>query len=90
MSLMLKYILVLPHGFLNADALFKFLFNTNECFDSVDHLLHQFDFCEANALLVGNVPLATGASRRVFTGATARLHAESLREVFQLVWREVI
>lgn len=55
------------HSLFNWHPLFEFLFNTNKCFNTIDHLLHQFNFCESNPLLVGNVPLSAWASWGVFT-----------------------
>lgn len=87
---MVKYISMVTHCFLNGSALLQLLLDANQRFDAVDHLLHQLHFGEPNALLVGDVPLAARAGRCVLAVPTARLHAEALGEVFELVRGECI
>lgn len=82
---MRKNISIFAHCCFNISVFFEELLDVNELFNSVDHLLHEFDLREANALLVGHVPLATWACRGVFAVAAARLHALALGEFFQLV-----
>jgi len=87
---MFKYIFMLTHCILNIYALFQFLLNPYECLYPVDHLLHQLHFGEPNPLLVGDVPLAARAGGGVLAAAAARLHAELLGEVLELVRGECL
>jgi len=66
------------------------LFYSDKSFDTIDHLLHKFNFRETNALLVGNIPLTPWACRSVFTCTASGLHTKTLSEVFELMRSECI
>jgi len=83
---MIKYISMCTHSFPYWHFLLQQLLNPDQRLNSVNHLLHQFDFGEPDPLLIRNIPLAARACRGVFTIASSRLHSEPLGEVFQLVW----
>lgn len=82
---MIKKTCMFSHSFFNRNSLFEFLLDTYECLHAINHLLHEFNLCESDSLLVGDIPLATWACRGVFSASTARLHSELLREVFELM-----
>ena len=85
-----KDVCVVAHSSSGFDTLLEFLFDADESLNTVNHFLDKLDFGEADALLVGDVPLATWTCRSVFSSATSGLDAEALSEVFELVRSECV
>jgi len=81
-------ICVISHCFYDSHAAFELLFRADKSLATVDHLLDQFYFGEPDPLVVGNVPLSAGAGRCVLAAAAPGLDAESLGEIFELMWSE--
>lgn len=79
---------MISHSFFDVRSSFELLFRVNKSLATVDHLLDELDFGESDPLVVGNVPLAARAGRRVLAAAASGLDAETLGEVLELVWRE--
>lgn len=82
---MAENVCVFSHGLLDIGPSFEFLFNRNECLNSIDHLLYEFNFGEPDTLLVRNIPFASWSGRCVFAISSTGLNAETLSEFFELV-----